>query len=94
LTGKTRSRQSGGWPAAAALPAEASAAPASGSLVADVKGYTIVFGGLTAVSEASMRVEAGKVHGLIGPNGAGKSSLLNLMSGFYTPTSGSMSLLG
>lgn len=41
-----------------------------------------------------MRVEAGKVHGLIGPNGAGKSSLLNLMSGFYTPTSGSMSLLG
>jgi branched-chain amino acid transport system permease protein len=94
LTSKTRSRQSGAWPAAAALPADTAAAAVAGSLVADVKGYTIVFGGLTAVSEASMRIEAGRVHGLIGPNGAGKSSLLNLMSGFYTPTAGSMTLLG
>ncbi|RTL72851.1 MAG: branched-chain amino acid ABC transporter ATP-binding protein/permease [Hyphomicrobiales bacterium] len=94
LTSKARSRQSGAWPAADALPKDTTKPSATGSLVADVKGYTIVFGGLTAVSQASMRVEAGKVHGLIGPNGAGKSSLLNLMSGFYTPTAGSMSLLG
>jgi ABC-type branched-subunit amino acid transport system ATPase component len=39
-------------------------------------------------------VRAGTVHALIGPNGAGKSSLLNLISGFYTPSSGHISFFG
>jgi branched-chain amino acid transport system permease protein len=49
---------------------------------------TLQFGGLTAVDHVSLNVKPGTVHALIGPNGAGKSSLLNLISGFYQPTSG------
>ncbi len=94
LTSKSRYRQSSPWPNAEAMPASVASKQAGTEAVADIRGYTIIFGGLTAVSEASMRIEAGKVHGLIGPNGAGKSSLLNLMSGFYTPTRGSMVFLG
>ena len=46
------------------------------------------FGGLTAVSKASLTVEAGSIHGLIGPNGAGKSTVINLISGFLRGDSG------
>jgi ABC-type branched-subunit amino acid transport system ATPase component len=49
---------------------------------------TMQFGGLTAVSEVSMSVKPCQVHALIGPNGAGKSTLINVISGFYRPTSG------
>lgn len=94
LTGRARARQSRPWPEASALEAVHANSDAPGTRVADVEGLTIVFGGLTAVSNATLHVDAGKVHGLIGPNGAGKSSLLNLISGFYTPTSGRMRLSG
>lgn len=94
LTSRARARQSLPWPEQGALEAVHPNSEAPGTCVADVQGLTIVFGGLTAVSNATLQVEAGKVHGLIGPNGAGKSSLLNLISGFYTPTSGRMRLSG
>ena len=55
---------------------------------------TLRFGGLTAVDNVSLEVRSGTVHALIGPNGAGKSSLLNLISGFYVPTEGSISFFG
>jgi ABC-type branched-subunit amino acid transport system ATPase component/ABC-type branched-subunit amino acid transport system permease subunit len=54
------------------------------------QGLTLRFGGLTAVDEVELEVKSGTVHALIGPNGAGKSSVLNLISGFYTPTSGAI----
>ncbi len=57
-------------------------------------GLTVRFGGLTAVDNVSLEVESGTVHALIGPNGAGKSSLLNLISGFYVPSEGSISFFG
>jgi branched-chain amino acid transport system permease protein len=94
FTGRARARQSLPWPEQGALAGLHARSDAAGTTVADVQGLTIVFGGLTAVSNASLRVDAGKVHGLIGPNGAGKSSLLNLISGFYVPTSGRMQLSG
>lgn len=95
LTTRSRSRMSKPWPNVSALAQRtADDMPAPGSSVAEVDRYTIVFGGLTAVGDASMSIRAGVVHGLIGPNGAGKSSLLNLMSGFYTPTTGTMTFLG
>ena len=46
------------------------------------------FGGLAALSEASVSVEPGRVTGLIGPNGAGKTTLFNVVTGLQEPTSG------
>ncbi|GIK82031.1 MAG: ABC transporter ATP-binding protein [Pseudorhodoplanes sp.] len=46
------------------------------------------FGGLLAVSEASLSVESGRITGLIGPNGAGKTTLFAIISGFLSPSDG------
>jgi len=46
------------------------------------------FGGLTAVKDLSLRVEAGSISSLIGPNGAGKSTVFNVITGIYMPTAG------
>jgi ABC-type branched-subunit amino acid transport system ATPase component len=46
------------------------------------------FGGLTALSQVSLELKPGEVHGLIGPNGSGKTTLLNLFSGYYRPDNG------
>ena len=48
------------------------------------------FGGLVAVSEASLKVAAGNIVALIGPNGAGKTTLFAAMTGFHKPDSGSV----
>jgi ABC-type branched-subunit amino acid transport system ATPase component len=52
------------------------------------------FGGVTAVDSLNIDVQPGGVHGLIGPNGSGKSTILNLISGIYRPTAGSISMSG
>ena len=52
------------------------------------------FGGLVALSDISMEVCAGEIIGIIGPNGAGKTTLFNVITGMYTPTEGTVSLLG
>ena len=52
------------------------------------------FGGLTATSNVSLKVEAGARHALIGPNGAGKTTLINLLSGVLKPTAGRILLEG
>ena len=52
------------------------------------------FGGLTALDGVDFQVEAGEIVGLIGPNGSGKTTLFNVISGFYPPTSGSLTLDG
>lgn len=55
---------------------------------------TIAFGGLTAVSELNLRIEADDLVGLIGPNGAGKTTVFNLITGVYQPTAGSINFDG
>jgi ABC-type branched-subunit amino acid transport system ATPase component len=53
-----------------------------------VTDVTKTFGGLTAVSSASLVLAPGTVHGLIGPNGAGKSTLIGIISGFIKAFAG------
>ncbi|MCW2495166.1 branched-chain amino acid ABC transporter permease/ATP-binding protein [Jatrophihabitans sp.] len=74
-----------------ASPALAQAAdrPAGGLVVKDLR---VQFGGLVAVSNASLEVPYGKVTGLIGPNGAGKTTTFNACSGLVQPNNGSVSL--
>jgi ABC-type branched-subunit amino acid transport system ATPase component/ABC-type branched-subunit amino acid transport system permease subunit len=60
------------------------------SLVA--QGLSIRFGGVQAVSELSFEADPGQVTSLIGPNGAGKTTALNMLSGFYRPSSGGFQL--
>jgi branched-chain amino acid transport system ATP-binding protein len=48
------------------------------------------FGGVRAVEEVSFSVRRGEIASIIGPNGAGKTSLLNMISGFYRPDTGSI----
>jgi ABC-type branched-subunit amino acid transport system ATPase component len=50
------------------------------------------FGGLTALSQVSLELKSGEVHGLIGPNGSGKTTLLNLLSGYYRPDGGTIAI--
>jgi branched-chain amino acid transport system permease protein len=67
---------------------------APGPIALQTRGLTLRFGGLTAVDELELEIMSGTVHAIIGPNGAGKSSVLNLISGFYAPTSGTITFVG
>lgn len=58
-----------------------------------LKKVTHYFGGLKAVSDFNLELPDGSLYGLIGPNGAGKTTIFNLITGIYTPTQGSISLM-
>lgn len=60
----------------------------------DVNNISIHFGGLKAVDSFSLKLQPGELGGLIGPNGAGKTTIFNLLTGVYSPTSGTISLDG
>jgi branched-chain amino acid transport system ATP-binding protein len=55
---------------------------------------SIQFGGLKAVSDLSLHVDAGELVGLIGPNGAGKTTVFNMVTGVYKPTAGRIDFAG
>jgi branched-chain amino acid transport system ATP-binding protein len=52
------------------------------------------FGGLQALAGVSFEVPPGSICGLIGPNGSGKTTLMNVISGVYKPTQGSVEFAG
>jgi branched-chain amino acid transport system ATP-binding protein len=62
--------------------------------VLQVKGVSKRFGGLQALSDVGITILPGQVYGLIGPNGAGKTTFFNVLTGLYTPDSGSFELGG
>jgi ABC-type branched-subunit amino acid transport system ATPase component len=68
--------------------------PAPGDMALELVNVSRIFGGLTAVSSASLTLRPGTVHGLIGPNGAGKSTLIGIASGFIKPSAGQVLLAG
>ncbi|MBL8326752.1 MAG: ABC transporter ATP-binding protein [Rubrivivax sp.] len=64
------------------------------SAVLNVQGVSKRFGGLQALSEVGITIQPGQVYGLIGPNGAGKTTFFNVITGLYTPDSGTFELGG
>jgi branched-chain amino acid transport system ATP-binding protein len=72
-------------------PAPASTSPPP---LLDVRDITIGFGGVLALDDVSMSVNAGEVVGIIGPNGAGKTTLFNVISGFVHPSAGIITYRG
>ena len=60
--------------------------------VLEVSGLSQDFGGLRALSDLDLRVDADEIVVLIGPNGAGKTTFFNCVTGIYTPTEGKMFL--
>ena len=56
------------------------------------RGLNKRFGGVTAVDDVDLDIEPGEIVGLMGPNGAGKTTVLDVLSGFVVPESGSIHL--
>jgi branched-chain amino acid transport system permease protein len=73
-------------------PLQLSPATIGGDIVLSVQGLSKHFGGLKAVDNVDIDVRRGGVHALIGPNGSGKTTTLNVLSGLYKATAGSVTL--
>jgi branched-chain amino acid transport system ATP-binding protein len=64
------------------------------SVAVRTEGLTKVFRGFRAVDSVDLEVREGSVHALVGPNGAGKTTLFNLLTGFESPTAGTITVFG
>jgi len=66
----------------------------TGSVVLRAQNLLMQFGGLKALNQINLDIVQGTVHGLIGPNGSGKSTMMNVLTGIYKPTDGSVEFCG
>ena len=83
----------GGGKDAVMVAAHAGASEKGGDLLV-ATGVLMQFGGLKAINNVDLRVKRGTIHGLIGPNGSGKSTMMNVLTGIYVPTAGSIEFAG
>lgn len=67
---------------------------ADAPVVLSCEGIERSFGGLRALKGVSLEVRRGEILGLVGPNGSGKTTMVNVVTGFYPPQSGRVSLFG
>ena len=64
------------------------------SALLELRGVTRRFGGLRALHDVSLSVEAGERLGVIGPNGAGKTTLVNVVTGVHPASTGTIRFAG
>jgi ABC-type branched-subunit amino acid transport system ATPase component/ABC-type branched-subunit amino acid transport system permease subunit len=62
--------------------------------IVELRGILMQFSGLKALNNVDLTVKRGTIHGLIGPNGSGKSTMMNVLTGIYVPTAGSIEYAG
>lgn len=73
---------------------EGAAEPTTGGVLLEVAGLSKSFGGLMAIKRLDLQVHQGEILGLIGPNGSGKTTALNIISGAFPASGGSVKLAG
>ncbi|HEX3634231.1 MAG TPA: branched-chain amino acid ABC transporter ATP-binding protein/permease, partial [Paraburkholderia sp.] len=66
---------------------------ATGNIL-ELRGILMQFSGLKALNNVDLIVRRGTIHGLIGPNGSGKSTMMNVLTGIYVPTAGTLEYRG
>ncbi|MFM0395366.1 branched-chain amino acid ABC transporter ATP-binding protein/permease [Paraburkholderia phytofirmans] len=62
--------------------------------ILQLRGILMQFSGLKALNDVDLTVQRGTIHGLIGPNGSGKSTMMNVLTGIYVPTAGTLEYRG
>jgi branched-chain amino acid transport system ATP-binding protein len=60
----------------------------------EIRGLSVTFGKVRALTDVDLSVKSGTVHGVIGPNGAGKSTLIDSISGRTRPSAGTIRVAG
>ncbi|MGY2894352.1 ATP-binding cassette domain-containing protein [Deinococcus sp. UYEF24] len=68
--------------------------PPPGIPLLELRGLSKSFGGTRAVDDVSFSLQGGEVLALLGQNGAGKSTIIKMLAGVYTPSSGEILLSG
>jgi ribose transport system ATP-binding protein len=73
---------------------ESPAPPRQGMPLFVMQGVSKRYGGVRALQDAQLAIEAGRIHAVLGENGAGKSTLIKIMAGVVAPDEGRMLLDG